>query len=369
MMRPEKKLKPSPDPRPPPTNNGVVSNQSHDQSPIRRWEDLDVDCLANVFAKVGMESLLLSLSFVCKSWYAVSHNPLCWKVLSFPDFEPYPLFASVHEIDFETLKFGPFYDKFVNEYNVNRTRFTITGFIKLVVSRSNGKATYLKLPGFCNEEALRYVSDACPELRMLLLCDDLLLFKHSHVVSELIGKWKHLEHLTLGGNCGEIVKQYGGSGEYLSKYFEGLLAFNEFTNENLHRIVVQLGVHCKRFMSLHVFETVVGEAEASAIVTMLPGLMDLTLGHCWIERDTLVMILKGCKKVGAFNLWYCEGFEGCDEEMLKLASHIRDFWYNGAPNDFTSLNVLKRIILTMGIKNQIWRKGKLLLARISELDE
>ncbi|KAL6146345.1 hypothetical protein ACLB2K_057026 [Fragaria x ananassa] len=372
MSRPEKKMKRSLDLASPPTINRVVSNQDNHHQPLsRRWEDLEVDCLANVFARVGMESLLLALPFVCKSWYATSHNPLCWKSLSFPDFEPNPMFVSVHEIDFETRKFGPFYDKFINEYRINRTRFSITGFIKLVIKRSDGKATSLKLPGFCNEEGLRYVSETCPELRMLHLCDDLVLFKHCRVVSELIGKWKYLEHLTLGGKCGEILKQYSGEGsvEYLSKSFEALLAFDKFSDGNLHKILVQVGIHCKNFRSLHIFETLVGEAEALAIVTMLPGLMDLTLGQSRIERDNLVMLLQGCKKLCCFNLWYCEGFEGCDPELLKLASHISEFWYKGAVTDFTRLNVLKRNILTMGIKNQIWRKGRMLMARVLDLDE
>ncbi|XP_062003520.1 F-box/LRR-repeat protein At3g48880-like [Rosa rugosa] len=359
MLRPEKKkMKPSS----PPRIDGVVSSHHHDQSLTRRWEDLEVDCLANVFAKVGMESLLLALPFVCKSWYAASLNPLCWKFLSFPDFEPYPLFTGMHEIDFETRKFGPFYDKFIRKYRIRRTRFSITGFVKLVASRSNGKATYLKLPGFCTEEALRYVSEACPELRMLYLCDDLVIFKHTQIISELIGKWKHLEHLTLGGNCGEILKQYRGNGDYLSKNFEALTSFKYNSNGTLHRILLQIAIHCKHFRSLHIFETLVGEVEAWAIVTMLPDLTHLTLAQSRIERDTLFTLLRGCRKLCSFNLWYCEGFEECDEELLKLASHISEFWYKGGPNDFTRLNELKGIILTMCLKNQLWRKGKILLA-------
>ncbi|KAI5349804.1 PREDICTED: F-box/LRR-repeat [Prunus dulcis] len=31
----------------------------------RRWEDLNIDCLVNIFGRGGMESLLLDVSFVC----------------------------------------------------------------------------------------------------------------------------------------------------------------------------------------------------------------------------------------------------------------------------------------------------------------
>ena len=44
----------------------------------RKWEELNMDCLVNVFQRVGMESLLLDVSFVCKSWYKASLDPKCW---------------------------------------------------------------------------------------------------------------------------------------------------------------------------------------------------------------------------------------------------------------------------------------------------
>ncbi|KAK9920217.1 hypothetical protein M0R45_028775 [Rubus argutus] len=370
MLRPEKKMKPSS----PPRIDGLISNldDAGNQFLGRRWEELDEDCLANVFAKVGMESLILALPFVCKSWYATTLNPLCWKFLSFPEFEPYPLFTTIEAIDVRTQRFGPFYDKFVEEYGIDRARFSITGFIKLVVNRTNGKAIYLKLPGFCTEEALRFVSYACPALRVLFLYDDLVIFKHSQIVSELIGNWKFLEHLTLGGNFGEIVKQYRRSGDHLSKNFEALLSCSSYGspigNKNLLEILVQIGVHCKHLRSLHIFDALIGEVEASTVVKMLPHLEHLSLARSRVERDALVTLLRGCEKLCCFNLGYCEGFDECDEELLKLASHISEFRCKGSPNDFTRLNVLRRIILTMGLRNQIWRKGKILLAKILEVD-
>lgn len=87
--------------------------------------------------------------------------------LYIPDFEPFPLFTH-------------------SESNVHG----IESFIKLVVKRSNGKAL-----GFSTEKALRYVSDACPNLRVLSLPDDLMIFKHSQIIPEVIGKWKFLEQL------------------------------------------------------------------------------------------------------------------------------------------------------------------------------
>ncbi|KAM5560693.1 hypothetical protein ABKV19_021719 [Rosa sericea] len=380
MLRAKKKMKPSS----PPRSHGVVSNmentkKDHDPSLSRRWEDLDEDCLANVFTKVGMESLLLAVPYVCKSWYATTLNPLSWRFLSFPDFEPYPLFTapSDHDVnvalapddinieEVEPKSFGSFYNQFVEEYEIDRSRFSITAFVKNVVNRSHGKAIYVKLPTFCTEEALRYVSDACPELRGFRFPDDLAMFKHSRIIPEVIGKWKSLKHLSLGGSMAGIAIQYHRSGEYMCKDFEALLSLINYdspnSSTNLYDILVQVGIHCKNLKSLHIFDALVGEVEALTIATTLPDLMHLTLGQSQIQRDSLVILLKGCKKLSNFHLGYCDGFEECDEEILKLASHISDFRCTGAPSRFyTRFDVLKKIVLTMGIRNYVWRKRKII---------
>ncbi|PIA29878.1 hypothetical protein AQUCO_05800154v1 [Aquilegia coerulea] len=49
----------------------------------RNWEDLNTDCLINIFERVRLESLILDIPFVCKSWYKVSLDPHCWKLLDF----------------------------------------------------------------------------------------------------------------------------------------------------------------------------------------------------------------------------------------------------------------------------------------------
>lgn len=151
-------------------NNGVVRDSDE-----RRWEDLARHGLLNECVCKSGNGVTY---FVCKTWHEATLNSLCWLSLYFPDFEPFPLFthseSNVHGIE----SFGPFYDKFVQEYRIDTSCFSITAFIKLVVKRSNGKALELKMPGFSSEKALRYVSDACPNLRVLSLPDDLMIFKH-----------------------------------------------------------------------------------------------------------------------------------------------------------------------------------------------
>nr|CAN63346.1 hypothetical protein VITISV_012622 [Vitis vinifera] len=52
------------------SNNG--SEIDHSKMEGRKWEELNMDCLVNVFQRVGMESLLLDVPFVCKSWAIIT---------------------------------------------------------------------------------------------------------------------------------------------------------------------------------------------------------------------------------------------------------------------------------------------------------
>ncbi|KAL7177283.1 hypothetical protein ACSBR2_030602 [Camellia fascicularis] len=78
----------------------------------RKWEELNMDCLVNVLGRVGIESLILDIPFVCKSWSKATLSSLC----------------------------------------------------------CDRCATYLSLPNrSLTDEALIYVADRCPDLRVLLL--------------------------------------------------------------------------------------------------------------------------------------------------------------------------------------------------------
>ena len=37
-----------------------------------KWEDLEEECLVSVLTRVGTESVIYDIPFVCKSWYRVS---------------------------------------------------------------------------------------------------------------------------------------------------------------------------------------------------------------------------------------------------------------------------------------------------------
>ncbi|CAL9006753.1 unnamed protein product [Prunus brigantina] len=87
----------------------------------QRWEDLEMDCLVKVLEKVGMESLLLDVPFVCKSWYKATLNPSCWQSLIFPDnecMEVWPWDVS------ECPNFQNLMDRFASEYQIDGDCFS-----------------------------------------------------------------------------------------------------------------------------------------------------------------------------------------------------------------------------------------------------
>ncbi|KAJ6779018.1 hypothetical protein OIU74_002748 [Salix koriyanagi] len=153
----------------------------------RKWEDLEFDCLVNVLGRVGMESLLLDVPFVCKSWYEASLNPSCWKHLVFPQ--------DLHtnwDVEDVTL-----IDKFEAYYEIRTC--SEDAFIKFVVGRSHGSCTDLSLPSDCSKEVLNYIADECPALISLSLPADRILSSEYSllILPTVIGKWEHLENLWL----------------------------------------------------------------------------------------------------------------------------------------------------------------------------
>lgn len=113
----------------------------------RKWEDLNSDCLVEVFKWVGMESLLLCVPLVCKSWYKATLDRKCWQILVFPEIRCSEHFP------------GRMTKYFVHSYGLKWHDFPSMSFAKFVVSRSRRSATTLVLPGTCSSQALEYISD------------------------------------------------------------------------------------------------------------------------------------------------------------------------------------------------------------------
>lgn len=265
----------------------------------RRWDQLDFDCLVNIFGKVGragMESLLLDVPFVCKSWHKASLDPKCWESLIFPIISTNPCDT---EVETEDWTFDPFLKRFVREYRIHKRRFSITAFIKFMVNRSKGCATQIRLPVCTSEAALKHVADTCPRLKNLSLPSDVVYYK-SRMIPDMIGKWKHLEYLLMG-SC----------------------------YHDMEKIVSQISIHCKNFSELYILDCLIRK-EAALAIAKLPNLKHIIMRNSKIERVDLVILLKGCKNLVSLDARNCLGFDAGDEEISKLASRISDFRCQGS---------------------------------------
>ncbi|KAH7842220.1 hypothetical protein Vadar_002786 [Vaccinium darrowii] len=112
----------------------------------RKWKDLDMDCLVNIIGRVGMESLILDVPFVCKSWYKATLSPLCWQKLHFPPIKAHAMTS----LDSPT--------RLENECHII-DESSANAFITSVVKRSDRSATSIVLPPSCTEKTLLFIAD------------------------------------------------------------------------------------------------------------------------------------------------------------------------------------------------------------------
>ncbi|CAL2224757.1 unnamed protein product [Prunus armeniaca] len=246
-----------------------------------------MDCLVKVFEKVGMESVLLDVPFVCKTWYKVTLNPSCWQCLIFPDNERTEIWPWD---DFECPDFQNLMDRFASEFQIDRDRFSVTTFLKFVINRSSRTAVLLKLPKCCTVETFVFAANVCPGLLTLGL--PLRLLESEHMNPELIGKWKHSEVVSLGSSLNLVI------------------------------ILALIKTHCKNFYGLDLSMTLIHEREALAIVKLVTNIKYLNLKGAIVSRDSLVTLLHDCKDLVVLDVRDCIGFDENDDEILKFASHI-----------------------------------------------
>ncbi|CAL8122970.1 unnamed protein product [Prunus armeniaca] len=236
----------------------------------RRREDLEMDCLVKVFEKVGMESLLLDVPFVCKSWYKPTLNPSCWQLLIFPDnkcIEVWPWDVSECP-DFQNLM-----DRFASEYDIDGDRCSVTAFLKFVINRSSVNATVLKLPKCCTVEAFEFAANVSWP------CD-------FEFTMRFIGQQTH------DPRADWQVEKFGG---------------------------VVIGIKG----SVH-------GREALSIVKLVPNIKYLNLKGAKVNWDGLVTLLLGYKDLVMLDARDCSSFNENDDEISKLAYHISKFMCEGS---------------------------------------
>ncbi|TQD83489.1 hypothetical protein C1H46_030959 [Malus baccata] len=159
---------------------------NHRRNLNRSWEDMEQNCLAQVFIRVGLESLLLFIPFVCKSWYSATKNPACWERINFPDAnddvtDPFSVNDAVLDRPWtranrtENQRFDVFIRTFARENDILWRYFSITNFMKMVIDRSAGSLRFLKIPGllshymFAIHKTLQHVGKSCKNFAGLQL--------------------------------------------------------------------------------------------------------------------------------------------------------------------------------------------------------
>ncbi|URE00519.1 F-box LRR-repeat protein [Musa troglodytarum] len=249
----------------------------------RRWEEMEEDCLVNIFRRLSLVDLTVAAPLVCRSWRKASRDPLCWSVL-----------------DFRGMDFMPWSDlckSLVARLSVRRPSFT--GLLKLTAARSKGAARELRFPRVFGASLrdLVYASDACPRLKVVVL-PNLRSAEEPHI-PEIVGKWKELERLEM-----------------------------ESKPSSFSELVKQISLNCERFSGLAMSGSIKIE-DVSAIVDYLPRIKNLCLRDSYLPKETLLAILSGSRELEKLSVTGCIGFEA-DEEILHKASGLEAFEYEGS---------------------------------------
>ncbi|RWR88700.1 F-box/LRR-repeat-like protein [Cinnamomum micranthum f. kanehirae] len=251
----------------------------------RKWEEIEMDCLVCIFERVGLEDLILGVPLVCKSWYEVSTNPLCWKSLNFAQLNLHP---NSH-----------FVQRFKQQYRIEK--FSFANFLKFAVDHSRQSALEIVLPSleatYVSLEDLDYLSKQCPALKRLSLPFIMFPQAEKHI-PHCLSKWNKLEHLSMHGKP---------------------ISFME--------VLTELSFHCKNFKKLEMRGSY-QDQDALAIATMLPKIKHLCLSKSFMSKEGLLMILRGCRELETLDIKYCTGFK-VDAEIQKMASHIKTFEFVG----------------------------------------
>ncbi|BBN68540.1 F-BOX WITH WD-40 2 [Prunus dulcis] len=216
----------------------------------RKWEDLQMDCLVKVLVKVGMESLLLDVPFVCKSWYKATLNPSCWQSLIFPDnecIEVWPGDAS------ECPNFKNLMDRFASEYQIDGDRCSVTGFVHereaLSIVKLVPNIKYLNLKGAkVSRDSLVTLLCGCKDLVMLDARDcfgfdenDDELSKLASHISKFMCEGSEFPEFLRGMDNVVILPDVGYSFQQLVENWDEMLndlrdAFNDLSDEERRTI-------------------------------------------------------------------------------------------------------------------------------------
>ncbi|XP_042380451.1 F-box/LRR-repeat protein At3g48880-like [Zingiber officinale] len=214
----------------------------------QRWDEMQADCLINIFRRLALGDLTVVVPFVCKSWYRASLDPSCWRRPNFRslDFTPW----------------SPFSRAFALRYRLH-SPLSFSAFLRFALHRSRGVVDQLAFPlsSAVSIHDLAYASVKCPRLKVLALPDNLML-EDDLRIPELVRRWKDLEHLEMETNPSSFLEA-----------------------------VAEIDRNFSRFVGLKV-RGLIGREDAKALARCLPELKHLELSKS-IDRKGLPRIPGG----------------------------------------------------------------------------
>ncbi|XP_023747725.1 F-box/LRR-repeat protein At3g48880 isoform X2 [Lactuca sativa] len=266
----------------------------------RDWNELPVHCLVEVFGRVGIESLVETCPFVCKSWYDATFYPQCWEQLVFT--KSPCLRSSKHPIPRLELDKDSWSDccLVVPHDQTKYADESFEKFVKFAIGRSHGLVTAIVFhpKSLLKEGQIAWIAQRCPCLKLLVL-PSYLSYVINFEVSNSICNWKDLEALQIASLIG------------------------------LKKTIANISKHCRKFNHLSIYVPLLDEDVALAIASQLPHLKTLDLRFSVIERNALIMILKGCQELEQLDVSKFKGVAG-DHEIQELASRICVFKHEGS---------------------------------------
>ncbi|KAF5189788.1 F-box protein fbw2, partial [Thalictrum thalictroides] len=170
-----------------------------EQEQVRKWEELDTDCLTNIFGRVGLQELINSVPLVCNSWYKASLDPNCWKILDFRCLHG----LAPYKLEFAITRSCGATTKLVFPHHIQHSLYAQKGIHKLLPSPSEyfmelfGKLENLEVLDLGSlapymKYILAAISHHCKNFSSLTLAG-VLYKKQARAIVDLVPKIKYLD--------------------------------------------------------------------------------------------------------------------------------------------------------------------------------
>ncbi|PIA44348.1 hypothetical protein AQUCO_01700149v1 [Aquilegia coerulea] len=261
---------------------------------IRKWEDLEIDVLLTIYGKLDPKDMIMGAPLCCSSWYKVSKDVSLWRHVDLAQF--YPMLIEIDEYD-------SVYDFHFKRHRPNK----LTPLINFILARSQGSLSSINFGSISDPSDRLFVSQRCPHLKYFEI--------------NLFEKRLHSQKKAIGVDISKL------------KELEGMEVPAGFIDETTLK---QIGKCCPNFIKLGLGFPL-WETTSSLISLSLPKLKILDLSGCWISRNSLLVILKGCKELEHLNISRC--FQktnneipifkpimiDADHEIQQLASRLKEF--------------------------------------------